>query len=452
MRKFVFVGALFVLMIVLPALLPALASDVQRTQFVTNTPRPRPTEPVVFVTNTPAGPTSTPTATHTPSLTPSSTPTNTATATPTNTPTSTPTPTNTLTPTSTPTLIPTPYGPIRYPEGINSLTGLEFPDDAARDRRNLIVKISNYPPVVRPQASVNLADVVYEVEAEGGVTRFAAIFRSNAPDRVGSVRSARLVDLELVVMYDALLAYSGTSEPIQNLILEQEWVFRAFSPLKGDNENAGFARDQELVNDPEVDFEHTLFLDTGMLYDLASERNVNVGYPARGFAFSEESLPDGEPVQDVFVNWYGQTDARWQYDEETGRYLRFTDGVPHFDAGDEEQIWVDNLVVIQVPHVERPDLFPPGANYTSVGIELWDQDRAYVFRDGQFYQGFWRRDERQRDGDALQLIFGNNVPIRLKPGRTWVSVVRGLGNVNIAEEPIDIIATATARAQANSAG
>ncbi|NOG48118.1 MAG: DUF3048 domain-containing protein [Chloroflexi bacterium] len=83
----------------------------------------------------------------------------------------------------------------------------------------MIVKISNFPPIVRPQTNVNMADVVYEVEAEGGVTRFAAIYRSQLPDLVGSVRSARLLDLELVPMYQALLAYSGTSEPIQRLIL-----------------------------------------------------------------------------------------------------------------------------------------------------------------------------------------------------------------------------------------
>ncbi|MBL8156793.1 MAG: DUF3048 domain-containing protein, partial [Anaerolineae bacterium] len=83
--------------------------------------------------------------------------------------------------------------------------------------------------------------VVWEYETEGGVTRFAAIYRSNAPGKIGSVRSARLIDLELIPMYNALLAYSGTSEPIQQLIMASEYVFQTFSPLKGDNcEDSGF--------------------------------------------------------------------------------------------------------------------------------------------------------------------------------------------------------------------
>lgn len=406
---------------------PGAASGAQWEQlFTTNTPRPAP----AFATNTPAGPTRTPTDTPTATNTATPTATNTATATATDTPTLTPSPT------------PTPNGPFVYPEGVNPLTGQPYPNEEAMSRRNLIVKISNFPPVVRPQTGINLADLVYEIEAEGGVTRFAAIYRNNSPERVGSVRSARLVDMELTVMYNALLAYSGTSEPIQRLIMAADWVFQAFSPLKGDNENAGFTRDERREG---IDFEHTLFLDTNTLYDLATRRNVNTGFRARGFAFADDPDPNGLPANDIYIEWYGQGDARWQYDEETGRYLRFTDGVPHMDAGDDEQIWADNLIIIEVPHNRRPDLFPEGADYESLEIALWEQGRAYLMRDGVYYQGYWRRQDDQ-PGSALQIIYGNNVPIMMKPGRTWVSVVRWLGNANIQENKVDVIATATARA------
>lgn len=418
---------LVLIILMLPFVLPAVAqSEFNQVQFVTNTPRP-----VSFVTNTPAGPTATPLP---PSETPLPSETPSPTLTPTETSTSTSTPTNTSTPTETPSPTPTPNGPFIYPQGVNPLTGLPYPNEEAMNRRNLIVKISNYPPVVRPQTGINLADVVYELEAEGGVTRFAAIFRSNAPERVGSVRSARLADLHLIQMYNALIAYSGTSEPIQNIILDPEnpYLYRAFSPLKGDNcENAGFCRDERTEN---LDFEHTLFLNTQRLYELATQYNVNTGYQARGFAFSPEPDPSENTAQDIYIEWYGQADARWQYDEETGRYLRWTDGVPHFDAGDNSQLWADNLVVIEVPHERRPDLFPPGSNFESLDIVLVDQGRAYVFRDGFWYQGYWRR-ANEDAGSALQLIYpGAPNPIMLEPGRTWVSVVRGLGNVTISED------------------
>lgn len=387
-------------------------------QFYTNTPEP---EPLLFFTNTPPGPTNTPTAT------PTLTPTNTSTPTPTHTPTATPSPT------------PTPVGPFSYPEGVNPLTGQPYPDEEAMNRRNLIVKISNFPPVVRPQTNVNMADVVYEFEAEGGVTRFAAIYRSQLPDIIGSVRSARLADTYLVPMYNALFAYSGTSEPIQNIILTSEWVFQTFSPLKGDNEDAGFIR----VPEEGKAFEHTLFLQPELLYERATRREVNTPLRAFGFAFKDQPDAGGIPATDIFIDWYGQTDARWQYDEATGRYLRYTDGIIHTDAATDEQLWADNVIVIEVEHRERPDLFPEGASYTSVDIVLEGQGRAYLMRDGVYYQGFWRRRDNN-PGTALQIIYGNNESIMMKPGRTWVSVVRGFGDVTISTEYADMEATATA--------
>jgi hypothetical protein len=414
-------------MIILFAGLTLISGAVmgQDSAFQTNTPRP---VEVNFATNTPAGPTATPTLTVTASATPSPTPTNTN------------TPTLTLTPSDTPSPTPTPIGPFSYPEGINPLTGLPYPNEEAMARRNLIVKISNYPPLVRPQSSINQADVVYEFEAEGGVTRFAAIFRSNAPTHVGSVRSARLSDTELIVMYNALLAYSGTSEPIQRIILAAEWVYQTFSPLKGDGcEDAGFCRFPQ----DGLALEHTLFLDITKLWELATRRNVNTGYRARGFAFNETRDPNGLPANDVFVDWYGQTDARWQFDAASGHYLRYTDGVAHFDAADGQQLWADNLIIIEVPHNERPDLFPPGSNYQSLEVALWDQGRAYLIRDGQVYQGYWRRRDRE-PGSALQILYGDNIPMMMKPGRTWVEVVRGFGDVAISEQRQDMVATGTA--------
>jgi hypothetical protein len=333
----------------------ASAPAVQIALPGTNTPQPT---FISLATNTPAPSAPTPSAT----LTESPTPTDTLTATPTNTFTWTPSYTPSHTPTFTPT--PTTVGPYSYPEGVSPLTGLPYPDEEARSRRNLIVKISNYPPLVRPQSGINQADVVYEYEVEGGVTRFAAIYRNNAPPHVGPVRSGRLVDMELVPMYEALFAYSGASEPVQNLLLDQPWALQIVSPSIGDNcAEAGFCRFPQ----EGMPFEHTLYLDTALLWDRATRRGVNTGYRARGFAFSETPSPGGEPATDLFIDYYGHTDARWQYRDDSNTYVRYTESAPHFDAADGEQLWADNVIVIEVPHEERPDLFEPESRSASRG-------------------------------------------------------------------------------------
>lgn len=423
------IPVLILMALFLAMMMPLLNGNLTLGQlFSTNTPEP---EPILFFTNTPQGPTSTPTATPTNTFTPTFTPTNTA------------------TPTNTPTPTPTPVGPLWYPDGINSLTGKPYPDEEAMNRANLLVKISNFPPVVRPQSGLNLADVVYEYEVEGGVTRFAALYRSNAPEHVGPIRSGRLVDLELAPMYEALWAYSGSSDPIKKIVEDGEqtpWGYNIFSPQFGDNcEDAGFCRFPK----DDLAFEHTLYLNTQMLWEDADKREVNIPYRAKGFAFSEDLAPDGLPANDIFIKWYGLGNARWQYDEETDRYLRYTDNVPHYDALDNSQVWADNLVIIQVPHNNRPDLFEPESKSASVEIALWNDpagtygQTAYLIRDGVMHQGYWvRRNETM--GSALELQFPNGEPMKLKPGRTWVSIVRWMAqDVTVTEEMADMQATAT---------
>jgi hypothetical protein len=211
------------------------------------------------------------------------------------------------------------------------------------------------------------------------------------------------------------------------------------SPSIGDTcAEAGFCR----VDRPGYAFEHTLFVDTNKVWERAEARGINTGYRAKGFAFNRTPDPGGQTARDIFINWYGQIQARWQYDAETARYIRFTDGVAHMDAANDTQLWADNLVVIEVEHVERPDLFEEESNTASLDINLFDQGRAYLFRDGQYYQGYWRRQDED-PGDALQLIYGNNAPMMMKPGRTWVAVVRWFGDVSIKEQPVDAFGTAT---------
>lgn len=323
-----------------------------------------------------------------------------------------------------------PVGPRAYPEGINPLTGLPYPSDTARSRRNLIIKVSNWPPRVRPQHGINAADIVYEYEAEGGVTRFATIYRSQTPQQVGSIRSARLLDIELIRMYAALLAYSGTSEPIKRIYKNAEYYNRLLSPSLGhDCGRAGFCRDETYAH---RGYEHMLFADAQQLWDIASRLNINQGYRALGFFFALQADEGGETAHDTYTNWYNRTDARWQYDDSSRIYLRYADGAPHIDAADGRQLWADNLIFLQVLHIPRPDLFPPGSRDESEELVLRGQGEALVLREGGLYSGTWRR-SGARNGDALELVHADGRPIALKPGRSWITIMRELDQLEISE-------------------
>jgi Protein of unknown function (DUF3048) N-terminal domain len=75
----------------------------------------------------------------------------------------------------------------------------------------LAVKIDNVGAAQTQQTGLNSADLVYVIQVEGGLSRYLAVFdSSNAPGRVGPVRSARQTDIPLLASFGKVgLAYSG---------------------------------------------------------------------------------------------------------------------------------------------------------------------------------------------------------------------------------------------------
>jgi hypothetical protein len=332
-----------------------------------------------------------------------------------------PSPTPTLAPSPTPTATPAPeaIGPESYPENVNPLTGLVVDDPAVLQRRPLLVKISNAPPVVRPQSGTSSADLVFEHYAEGGWTRFTALFYSQGVDHLGSVRSARLIDLELPQMYDAMLVFSGASNGIVEMIRRSDLYPRqVISPQFGYGEPyfVRFPRDG-------LPFEHTLFSDTAELWRWTDEHEVNrpPRFSTPGMAFRETPPPRGVPASTASMD-YARTSVLWQYDPVSGRYLRWTDGIPHNDALTGQQLAFENVVVVRAFH-EEIDILPEvfyGVE-KSIEIRIWGTGPATLLRDGQMFEGVWYR---LNDGDMFTFTDFSGEPLYLKPGRTFFQVAR----------------------------
>lgn len=335
-----------------------------------------------------------------------------------------PTPTLPLTPSAAPRPTSTPLppptiGPDAYPPNVNPLTGLPVDDPAVLDRRPLLIKISNAPPVVRPQSCLNSADMIFEYYVEGGWTRFAALFYSRDCHHVGSVRSARLPDLQIAPAYDAILVFSGGSLGVIDTIRASDlYPWNVISPQFGYGEPwfVRFFREG-------LALEHTLFTDTTLLWQLADERGVRrtprFGTP--GMSFSTLPPPGGLPAAVAHLD-YARTSVEWRYDPVSSTYLRWTDGLPHTDALSGEQVAFENVVVIG-SYLEEVALFPEkyfGAE-KSLYIELTGSGPAALLRDGQVFDALW---VREGEGDMFSLVGSDGNPLPLKPGRTFFQVIR----------------------------
>jgi hypothetical protein len=331
--------------------------------------------------------------------------------------TSKPEPTPDLTPE--PTTIPLPdgwLGPDNFGTEINPLTGEIEEDPAILQRRPIAIKISNFPEFVRPQAGLNNADLVFEHYAEGGATRFTAVFYSEDAHTVGSVRSARIIDFEIPVMYDAALGYSGAAGGNKDRFSGVEWFDRIISPDFG---HGGFYRAQS--EDPDTDFWHTMFTDTYRLRDILQERGLDVAPQFRnGMVFSQEPPASGTPAKQFEIVYSGNN-ATWWYDSGLGRYLRWDNGERHNDANRGEQINFKNIVVVSANHVESwiPET-EVGQGAKSIEIQIWGEGPATIFRDGQRFDGRWQRND-PRDMLTFTDLEGN--PLPLAPGNTWFQLV-----------------------------
>lgn len=299
----------------------------------------------------------------------------------------------------------------------NPLTGELVENPANLQRRPLAIKLSNAPAkYTRPQSGLNDADLIFEHTTEGNLTRFTAIFYGETPPRIGPVRSARLIDLELPAMYDAALAYSGSSKGVNERLRDSD--FRQRILYAG---NKGYYR----IEDDSKPVEHTLYATPELLWEVLTEKEENrpPNFSSTN-VFSSNPPPGGSPASSININ-YNWTVVDWHYDPSTERYLRWADGVIHADGNTYEQVSAANVIVISPFHAfdgkicEQLNADDTCAAY-SVEVQLWGSGNAAVFRDGQQYDVIWHRDNRT---DSLTFTDSSGNPFPLKIGSSWVQVV-----------------------------
>lgn len=307
---------------------------------------------------------------------------------------------------------------------VNPLTGLRVDDPTVLQRRPLAVKISNGPAIVRPQAGIADADLVFEHITEGRITRFTAVYWTHTPPRVGSIRSARLIDLEIAVMYKALFAFAGASEGVRSKVFASSFGDRAFEGVS--------VGAPTFYRDDSIEPPHNLFADPSALWALADKRGVDQPEPVAGMQFSDtipSSLDSLTQSANIISIDYGPTTAEWRYDSGTGRYMRWTDDgtdtlVPHVDANTSQQVSAANVVLLRAWHQEDVTIVESewqGVKSYSVEVQLWTLGPALVCRDGRCIRGQWNRWDK---ADTLTFwTEADHQPIYLKPGNTWFQVV-----------------------------
>ncbi|HEX4428740.1 MAG TPA: DUF3048 domain-containing protein [Frankiaceae bacterium] len=282
------------------------------------------------------------------------------------------------------------------------LTGLPLSSDpAAAKRPALFVKIENAPQA-RPQTGLEKADVVYEAIAEGGITRFAAIFQSTDPGDLGPVRSVRPQDPDIAAPLHGIAAFSGGVTPIVNDLSTVAQDLSADASVAA----SAYHRTTDRVAP------HNLYATASKLWALAAAPFNVAPKPL----FDYGAMPAGAtPASAVDVPLSSVADVRWTWDGKAWR--RSQDGVP-FTVTGAGQIGPANVILqyVQIDSAGYQDV----AGTPVPSTVLIGTGKAQVLRGGKVISGTWAKAGRF---DVTHFTTADGQVLSLQPGRTWVELV-----------------------------
>ncbi|MGC9155142.1 MAG: DUF3048 domain-containing protein [Ferrimicrobium sp.] len=285
------------------------------------------------------------------------------------------------------------------------LTDLPAPNGQVPQRPALAIKVGN-DPGARPQSGLSEADVVYEVQAEGGITRFIAVFQCQSPPMVGPIRSLRWVDWHVVhqLGHPILVSAGGIIPDIQG-VKAQGWLhyIDALSYV-----GAPFVRITSRVP-PE-----NLYGSTAEIWSLVGSKTP----PPRLFDFSTQVPAGGNGVDTVVLPFSAAEDVSWEWSASADRFLRFYSGQPAYGNGG-EQLSATN-VVVQFVNAPPGKYNESGPDSLGVHSQTVGEGPVWILRNGEIFKGHW---ERRTLEQPTSYYLSNGEQITLAPGQTWVEVV-----------------------------
>ena len=286
------------------------------------------------------------------------------------------------------------------PEGVSPLTGLPYEGDG----KAIMVQIEN-TAAARPQSGITKADLIYEMEVEGQITRLTAFFLSEYPTKVGPVRSARKQHMYLWKEWGYMYVfYGGSSRTGQNIYDIQRELGISAVRIDGMGTSAGFSRssDREAPHNAYTNLDYLI----KNKYDFEPK--------PRTMYFDDSLEIVGERAHTVEFEYASNNRIRYVYDENSKLYKRFINGEPMKDKEDGNQVKVRNIIVQHMPHYHVTETV-----YTN--MDQIGSGKAEYFTDGVKRTGTWTRESVE----ALTKYYDESgKEINFSPGVTFIQLVR----------------------------
>jgi hypothetical protein len=297
------------------------------------------------------------------------------------------------------------------PPPVAPLTGLPQPDASKLNRPALVVKIDNLDPDARPQTGLTTADVCFEEQVEGGITRFACVWQSRDTGVVGPVRSTRTTDVAIVSeLGRPLYAFSGGNAAFLAAIRAAPIVDVGADAQQGAYYRSGPKQAP-----------HNLFTRVTTLYGFvpAGAQPPPPLWPFRP-AGTAVTAAGAAPIThaDLKFPGVGGPTVTWDWDATSQTWKRGQDGSPDVTT-DGGQISAANVIVQDVDY--------PIVGYQKEGnlnspipmAQLLGQGDAVILSGGTMVKAHWAKPTATA---VTQYTDANGAPIAMTAGQTWIEL------------------------------
>ena len=272
-----------------------------------------------------------------------------------------------------------------------------------------LIQVENLD-AARPQSGLSTADVVYEYETEGGISRFSAMFFSTPNATVGPVRSARLVTIRLVTTYDATLVYSGASDYVAATLADEN--LRQYNETSA--QGALFRIGDRVAP-------HNLYTDGAHFAPLAQRVGAHTVNYQLWSRTPQLSLPaGGTPMANFAVPVSDSETPFYSYDVATGGYKRTEPDTGLLIDADTQQAWEPKTIVVLPVAVTTGPEVESGCCTYGLDFAIAASGPGQVMVGGQMFPITFT----EGASGPPQLTLANGSPAPVAPGQVLIELVK----------------------------
>lgn len=298
----------------------------------------------------------------------------------------------------------------------NPLTGEGQMEDIS-GKRPIAVMFNNLEKAL-PQLGVGQADVIYEIVAEGGITRMMGLFQDiQGVGDLGSIRSARDYYVNLAYGHDAIYVHAGGSPQAYEAI--KGWGVSAIDFVNGP---CGVESWRDANRRANAGYEHSLLTSSTNLVEQMPSwfRQEHKDDYQVGWTFDEQLPTGGEAAAELTVPFSTYKTGYFTYDQESGQYAisQHINGNDHtyVDGNTDEPVLVSNVLVLYT------DISViAGDSAGRMSVRTTGSGDGLLLRDGQLYPITWQRDSKS---SCYRFLGETGEEISLKPGSSYINVVK----------------------------